>query len=197
MYAYIVILIILILNYTSYKNGNWFYTLREKLNKRPKVFDFFYSVLPKLELKDSTLNILNWIVFIIPFVPFFFESSGNKLDLFMEMIEYFLPVYLIRGLTTNFTILPSDKKCDIKYFTINEMIQGHCYDKLFSGHLALSMIAMYIFWKHNVISSIYLMNNILFTVFYMLLTREHYTNDLIFSFFVVYFIIKENLRIKF
>ena len=197
MYAYIVIIVILILNYTSYKNGNWFYTLREKLNKRPKVFDFFYSILPKLELKDSTLNILNWIVFIIPFVPFIFEASGNKLDLLKEMIELFLPVYLIRGLTTNFTILPSDKKCDIKYFTINEMIQGHCYDKLFSGHLALSMIAMYVFWKYNAVSSLYLINNILFTVFYMLLTREHYTNDLIFSFFVVYFVIKENLRISF
>ena len=44
MLAYLAIIVIMILNYTSYKNGDWFYKLREKLDKEPKVFDLAFAV---------------------------------------------------------------------------------------------------------------------------------------------------------
>jgi hypothetical protein len=197
MLAYLAIIVIMILNYTSYKNGDWFYKLREKLDKKPKVFDLAYAYLPKLRMDDKYLNILNWFFALLPFMPFFFSKVASDFELFTEMIEYFIPVYLIRALTTNLTILPPDQKCTIKQFSFNELIQGHCYDKLFSGHLALAMIAMYIFWKHQVISSNYLAINVFLTVIYMLISRGHYSNDLIFSFFVVYFVINQNIKLSF
>jgi len=197
MIAYIAILIIFILNYTSYKNGDWFYKLREKLDKKPKVFDLAYAYLPKLDIHDYYLNSLNWFFAILPFIPFFISKSESNFELFTEMMEYFIPVYLIRAFTTNLTILPPNEKCSIQKFTFNELIQGHCYDKLFSGHLALAMIAMYIFWKHKIISSNYLAINVFLTILYMLLSRGHYSNDLIFSFFVVYFVLNENIKLKF
>jgi hypothetical protein len=197
MLAYLAVIVIMILNYTSYKNGDWFYKLREKLDKKPKVFDLAYAYLPKLQADDKYINILNWFFGILPFMPFFFSKVESNFELFTEMIQYFIPVYLIRALTTNLTILPPDQKCTIKQFTFNELIQGHCYDKLFSGHLALAMIAMYIFWKHHVISSNYLAINVFLTVIYMLISRGHYSNDLIFSFFVVYFVINQNVKLSF
>lgn len=198
MLAYLAIIVIMILNYTSYKNGDWFYKLREKLDKEPKVFDLAYAYLPKLKTDEYYINILNWFFGILPFIPFFFGSiQKSNFELFSEMIEYFIPVYLIRAFTTNLTILPPDKKCTIKQFTFNELIQGHCYDKLFSGHLALAMIAMYIFWKYQVISSNYLAINVFLTMLYMLISRGHYSNDLIFSFFVVYFVINQNIKLSF
>lgn len=192
----LLIAIILLLNYTCYKNGEWFYKLREFNNKRHKVFDLAYAFLPKLNLGEKEINILNWIFALLPFLPFLFPSEIGKFEMLKTMIGLFIPVYFIRALTTNLTILPSDKKCELKEFTINELIQGHCYDKLFSGHLALALISLYVFWKNKVISSNYLGINISSIVLYMLLTRGHYSNDLIFSFFVVYFIINENLHIN-
>ena len=197
MLAYLAVIVILILNYTSYKNGDWFYKLRENLDKKPKVFDLAYAYLPKLRVQDKYINILNWFFGLLPFMPFFFSKVDSNFELFTEMIENFIPVYLIRAFTTNLTILPPDQKCTIKQFSFNELIQGHCYDKLFSGHLALAMIAMYIFWKHQVISSNYLAINVFLTVIYMLISRGHYSNDLIFSFFVVYFVINQNVKLSF
>ena len=193
----IIINIIIILNYTSYKNGNWFYILRKNPDNKMKIFDLSYMYLPKLIIDDKYINILNWFFTILPFFPFIFFNVENKFKLFIEMIDYIAPVMLIRAITINLTILPPDKKCNLKQFTYNECIQGHSYDKLFSGHLSLALIVMYIFWIHNIVSFYYIIVNIFLIIFYMLLFRLHYSNDLIFSFFVVYFVINENIKLSF
>ena len=198
MVIYLVIMVIMILNYTSYKNGNSFYTLHKNLDNKMKVFDLSYAYLPKIIIIDNRYtNILNWIFTILPFLPFIFFNVENKFKLFIEMIDYFVPVMLIRGITINLTILPPNKKCNLKQFTYNECIQGHSYDKLFSGHLSLVLIVMYIFWIHNIVSFYYIVVNIFLIIFYMLLFRLHYSNDLVFSFFVVYFVINENIKLSY
>jgi len=197
MVIYLVIMIIMILNYTSYKNGNWFYILRKNPDNKIKIYDLSYAYLPKIIIDDRYINILNWVFTMLPFFPFIFFNVNNKCKLFNEMIEYFVPVMLIRGITINLTILPPDKKCNLKQFTYNEYIQGHSYDKLFSGHLSLVLIVMYIFWIHNIVSFYYIIINIFLIIFYMLLFRLHYSNDLFFSFFIVYFVINENIKLSF
>jgi hypothetical protein len=193
----VIIMIIMISNYTSYKNGNEFYILRKNPDNKIKIFDLSYKYLPKLIIDDRYINILNWVFTIFPFFPFIFFNIENKFKLFIEIIEYFVPVMLIRTITINLTILPPNKKCNLKQFTYNEYLQGHSYDKLFSGHLSLALIAMYIFWIHNIVSFNYIVVNIFLIIFYMLLFRLHYSNDLIFSFFVVYFIINENIKLSY
>lgn len=195
MLAYISIIIILILNYTSHMNGHDFYSERDKLNKNTKVFDLVYKYLPKIILSKEQKIFLNWFFSFIAFLPFLFEKSVSNFVIIKDIIELLIPIFIIRGLTTNFTILPADKDCH-KDFSLYEMCQGHCYDKLFSGHLAISMVAMHTFWKYNIISTNYAIINLLATSSYMLLTRGHYTNDLIFAFFVVYFVITNNFKIK-
>ena len=68
----IIINIIIILNYTSYKNGNWFYILRKNPDNKMKIFDLSYMYLPKLIIDDKYINILNWFFTILPFFPFIF-----------------------------------------------------------------------------------------------------------------------------
>ena len=191
----IIILFIIYLNYICYKNGNYFYN--ETHYKRHKVFDLCYYYLPRLKLDYTISTIFHWLLILLPFIPFLFPKNENNLDILKEVIELLLPILLIRGFTINLTVLPSDQKCNTEKISFNEIIHGHCYDKQFSGHLAIVLTFLYVFWKHNIISIEYYVINVLIVIFYMLLTRGHYTNDLIFSFFVVYFSINENLKIKF
>jgi hypothetical protein len=163
---------------------------------RNKVFDLFYYLMPKINFSQNILNILNTISIFILILPLFInKTSTSNWTLIKTIISIYIPVALIRVITTNLTILPSDIKCNINEFNINELIVGYCYDKLFSGHLAITLVAMYVYYTNNIINKYYAYGNILFIIIYMLLTKGHYTNDLLFSFFVVYFVIKENIII--
>ena len=194
------ILLIFIANYISFHNGNNFYKYRDQNNKKNKIFDLSYYFFPNLKIEKLYLDIFNWIsigFLIIPFFINFFNSSSyiSNFTLCIEIMRLYIPIAIIRAITTNLTILPSHNKCDIDNININELIQGHCYDKLFSGHLALTLVCMYVFYNHNIINKSYAYFNIVLLILYMIISKEHYTNDMIFSFFVVYFVIKENISL--
>ena len=70
---------------------------------------------------------------------------GAIIFFLLSSVPFFSEKGVIRAITINLTILPPNKKCNLKQFTYNECIQGHSYDKLFSGHLSLVLIVMYIF----------------------------------------------------
>ncbi len=187
------LLLIFISNFICYKNGHSFYKYIDE-TKQNKVFDLSFYLLPKLKLSSNVKNIINWLTILILIVPLFInKSTSSNWKLSKEIIKIFIPVAIIRAITINLTILPPNSKCDLSDFSINELVHGHCYDKLFSGHLAITLICMYVYLNNNIVSKYYAMASIMFVILYMLISKGHYTNDLVFSFFVVYFVIKENL----
>jgi len=184
---YFIIIIILfaiisLFSYLTHLNGNKFYENRIKNNKiNPKVYDIGHKYLPNLSENNFLLTTINIFVVIPPLIIFLLY--GN--DIFYEFIYYFFIIYLIRMIMINLTILPKYKMCEDK-FEIYNLFNGHCYDKIFSGHFASIFLLILIVYKHNIITNIpILIIYGLFNFISILLTRSHYTIDIIVAIIVV------------
>ena len=150
----------------------------------PKVYDIGHWFLPDLHKYDNLHHLIT-IVFIIP-VLFNF-------NIFKEFLGYWVVIFIIRSITNMLTILPKYKNCDInkKY----KFISG-CYDKIFSGHFSSVFLATLLYLKYNWInmSTLVLINMI--NSISILLSRGHYTIDLVVAFFVTLFVYQNKLLIK-
>lgn len=171
--------------YLSYKNGKCFYEGRLKNNKTtPKVFDIGFKYLPDYTDNPYLLFILNFIIVIVPFYVHFI--LGYKiLD---EYFYYFIIIYLIRLVMINSTILPKMKQC-VNDFNLFSTINGHCYDKIFSGHFSSIFLLVLILYNKKIFTNIPVLTGFsTFIALLILLTRSHYTIDIIVAIFVVSFV---------
>jgi len=178
----IFLLINSLLTYTTFKNGLVFYENRKKLNKiHPKIFDISYKYLPDLTDNKFLSIILNIIVFTSPFIIEFI--FGYKiLD---EYIYYFFIIYIIRSIFINVTILPKIKKCN-NNFNFISFLNGQCYDKIFSGHFASFFLLILILYKNKIYTNIPVLSLSTFIIaLFILLTRSHYSVDILTALFVV------------
>lgn len=92
------------------------------------------------------------------------------------------------GLTNLVTILPKDKECNpADYAGLKQLVLGHCYDKIYSGHFATAtLFGILLLRVYPKQVSLWMVS--LALVLYALLilaTRAHYTIDLLVSVFVV------------
>ena len=158
--------------YLCYHNGKAFFTERKKQGKSTqKIFDICHKFLPNYSDKDWISIILN----IITFSPLVFYPH-----LIGEFLSYMIPIFLFRYITTNATILPKTKNCDDESFNMFHFINGHCYDKIFSGHFAGGVIISLLLYHHNIIQNSYVLTLYnMITAYLLLVTRSHYTVDLI------------------
>jgi hypothetical protein len=156
----------------------FYYTKRT--HTYPKVYDIAHRFLPKIHPDYEVISHIFTFACLTPFLFYF------NLDVIKVFIGYALIIFLIRDLTTYVTILPRTKTCDT---TQNSLIVGGCFDKIVSGHTSAVFLATLIFYKYRIIRNIPIlisMNAI--NAFLILLTRHHYTIDVIMAFVVTLFV---------
>ena len=179
MYNFKLILLIVILCtglfYLSYLNETHYHNYYAgRLNKtNPKVYDIGHKYLPNIEpyMYLINLNIL-FIVYWLFHVPFI-------LDYFILLFI----IYCIRSVTIQLTVLPKMKNCKHN-FNLN----GFCYDKIFSGHVAFLFLFTLFLLQYKFISFISLfIINVLYGLL-IIATRSHYTIDVVVSLLVSLFV---------
>ena len=175
----------------NHSQGKNFYQNRKDLGKTtPKVYDISMKYLPDLS-NIRWLHYIYNIVFVIMLLPII----GNK-EIAIEFLKYFLVVLVLRYIINVITILPKDKYCDDENLTINNYIFGHCYDKIFSGHFAISVLLGYIMYNAGIVS---LNTVILFNIInalIILLLRYHYTVDLVVAYLIVTILYQNQIKFK-
>jgi hypothetical protein len=83
------------------------------------------------------------------------------------------------------SLLASDR-CKIKMDLIT-FLNGHCIDKIFSGHTSASLLLVFLYNKYNIITS-----NLIYVLLFiqillalsLILTKEHYTIDVILGYLI-------------
>jgi hypothetical protein len=177
--AIVSISFILILPYHTYCNGKEYYENRKKNNKtNQKIFDIGHKYLPDLS-HNNTMHILMNIIILLPLFYYY--------EIFPEFISYMIPIMTFRALTTTVTILPKSKCCEDESYGAINMIHGHCYDKIFSGHFSMTIMISSILYEKKLVNNVYVLGayNII-SALMILLTRSHYTVDLLIGGYVAY-----------
>jgi hypothetical protein len=97
-------------------------------------------------------------------------------------------VVILRSITILVNDLPkSDNNC-YQNMTIYNYVFGHCYDKVFSGHVALTLIGLLLIHKYNIFNEYVILLLCVLHLFYsflIILTRGHYTMDVLLSYYIV------------
>lgn len=118
------------------------------------------------------------VLFLLPFV-----FVKNKLSFLYDVWECFAIVVLIKALCIFFTFVPpSNPDCyDKKYM-------NHCFHNAVSGHTALAYILAFFYVRHGVFEP-YIYAYVTLYCIFILMTRAHYTKDVIEALVVVSLII--------
>ncbi len=171
-------------NYLVQMIGRWHYA--DSRNKHP--FDLFHLVLPDIHQYGWLTNILP--VGLLGFI--LIQSNGAII--FKESILFIGMILVIRALTTISTILPKHEKC-VEPDKISLFMNGGCYDKIFSGHMSFVTIFSLVLLGHKNISTLTFAAINILQAFLILLTRSHYTVDVILAFLLSYLIYDGNYHI--
>jgi hypothetical protein len=75
------------------------------------------------------------------------------------------------------------------------MFRGGCYDKIFSAHFGITFLTTLILFDNGLINNFIAILINLVNGMFILLSRNHYTIDIIVSIFVVIIIYQNNLNI--
>ena len=144
--------------------------------------------LQELNINLSNNNFPFNILAIIFILPFFQRNSLNAINFFFK---FFSLIVGIRTISSTITEIPSSNpKCDTikENLSLKNYILGHCFDKLFSGHTAFTLSLIFTAKKYNLISfKVYyflVMLQILYTYFFLICTREHYSVDVFLSYII-------------
>jgi hypothetical protein len=166
-----VIFFIILLNYLFIQKlefiGKYYY-------KNPvRIYDIGFKYLPDLHKYAIISDIIVVLSLMCLFIP----------GLFIPFLYLIIPIWLIRFITISVTVLPKTINCNINN-SIYSTIFGGCYDKIFSGHFAIVFAITLLLLEQSYISLftttiINVLNAIL-----IISVRNHYTIDVIVSFFV-------------
>jgi hypothetical protein len=172
----IIIITIIILHcvsiYIAHINGKQFYNDRKKKEKvETKIYDIAHKYLPKCD--TDKIEKIETMMNVFMYLPFLWKPS-----MIYDYVSHIIPLYLFRSITTMTTILPKHKNCNDDEFKFFNFLNGHCYDKMFSGHYASVMIISLLMNRENIDTKIILMYNLI-SIFLILVTRGHYTIDVI------------------
>lgn len=166
----VVILVFIITTYVHQK-GKSFYADRESKNKsRTKIYDIGIENTPNISQYTTFEKCISIITMILPFL------FGT--DVFFEYLGMFVVVILIRCIFISLTILPKEKHCDDNELEMHNYVNGHCYDKIFSGHFASIVLLALILGGRGLVNKSILAAGCLFYAFSIISLRYHYTVDL-------------------
>jgi len=158
-------------NYTINKIGQRHYDTDDQKT----IFDFGHIVLPRWSVRDREILLLE----AIPLLSVFIKGVGPLLVAVPDIMVVFGWVLMLRILTSMTTILPRDDECDPDTFGLKQVVGGYCFDKLFSGHTAFAVVVAMVLTKHGIWSPNLAWMYPVWMGVYLLLTRGHYTSDVI------------------
>ena len=148
----------------------------------PHVYDVFHSALPNFHKYEYILNIYSCVFILAFLIP----------SIFTEFIGYIVPIFILKLIFNHATILPKHYECNVS----NDLNPyGGCYDKIFSGHFAFVFLITLLLWNHKLIPMelLVLFNTI--HAFLILVTRAHYTIDILVSALVTLYIVQNKLSL--
>jgi hypothetical protein len=172
-----------LLTWNVHYQGKKFYDDRITNGKvTPKVYDIGMKYIPDISSNIKIIYLIDTISILIPLTIYLINKG-----VFLRFLSANLYIYTIRLIFLNLTILPKDKSCDDNLFNINNMIFGHCYDKIFSGHFATVFLGSLYLIKYKYINNLFLIAflNVIYAIL-IIATRSHYTVDIAVSIFVTY-----------
>ena len=141
--------------------------------KHNRIYDIGFESLPNLRKFYYISDVIVILSLFTLFIPGMFKN-------FMYLI---IPIFLVRCITIYATILPKLSHCNIKN-NIYLCLFGGCYDKIFSGHFATVFLITLLLFEQSYLSFFVLcLVNILNGIL-IVSVRNHYTIDVIVSFFV-------------
>jgi hypothetical protein len=184
---YTLILVLLVLHislaYNVHNEGKTFYDNRIKDGKtNQKVYDIGMKYIPDMSENKILENIANWIVVILILV-------FRNVKLLIKFIKLILIIIMIRHIFTTLTILPKDKNCKDDKFDTSNLIFGHCYDKIFSGHYASVLLIFLIAYDMKLLTNIgFMIANLVIYAILLIALRFHYTIDIAVSIIVTTFV---------
>tara|TARA_B100000123_G_C25685472_1_gene408394 strand:+ start:28 stop:648 length:621 start_codon:yes stop_codon:yes gene_type:complete len=162
----------------------YLFSKKEVIRGSKPLYDTIISNIPDLSKFRNIPNMLLLVLMSYLIIPLFFKPN---VDVFISIYRYFSIILLLRSFTISSTILPPiNSNCDFK-LNMQTFMDGHCLDKIFSGHTAFSLLLVFVCNKFNILSKtfIYILLLIQFVLaLSLILTREHYTVDVILGYLI-------------
>lgn len=169
-------------NYAVNKIGQRHYDVEDQR----VIFDFGHMVLPRWRVRDHEILLLE----AIPGLSVFIGGVRPLLRALPDFLLVFGWILFLRVLTTVATILPKDEECDADAFGLKQLIGGYCFDKLFSGHTACAVVIAMVLTKHGIWNANLAWLYPAWMGLYLLLTRGHYTSDIILGAIIAFLMTK-------
>ena len=158
-------------NYAASRIGKHHY---EKQSCKTDVFDVGHHLVPQIEIP--------WYVYqAYTFLPFLLVVTTGPIA---AKIAYGVSIHMVallalRAITTVVTVLPKSGPCDSDEFSLEMLLTGQCYDKVFSGHTAFAVLVSLACVSYGVWPEwggwLYSAGMALM----LLVTRGHYTVDIV------------------
>jgi hypothetical protein len=156
-----------------------------KLKQKSKIYDIIHHNLPSMR---NLYTIANIFPFILLGVAAFID-----LKLLYIILGFLVPILIFRLFMINITILPKDKKCDIKKNSC--VYTGGCYDKVYSGHFAVIFTSLLVLYTNKYIDIFTLTALSTISGLLIITSRSHYTIDIFVSFLVVIVAYQNNINV--
>jgi hypothetical protein len=184
----IILAVVIFFIYSHFINKYLHSVGHEYYNDEDRVYDVFHEMLPNYEKYEFIGNVYICIVLLLVFL-----KPSLSFSIILDFISFIIPIYFIRSILTLITVLPKSSNCE---YNLNmAFVNGGCYDKIFSGHTAMVFILSLLLKKYKVIDFTGLIILNIINVSIILLTRTHYTIDIIVSFLVCVLMYKNNIRL--
>jgi hypothetical protein len=156
----------------------------QKKENYKKVQDIFHSILPHFHNFEYASDVLTLLV--IGYLAIM------NFELIYHLGGLIFTLVLLRQFIIPITILPKNTICDISE---TSMFRGGCYDKIFSAHFGITFLTTLILFDNGLINNLVAILINLVNGMFILLSRNHYTIDIVVSIFVVIIIYQNNLNI--
>jgi hypothetical protein len=155
-----------------------------KSKQKSKIYDIIHNNLPSTR---KLMTIVDATPFILLVVILFID-----VNLFYNIMGFLVTILIFRMFIIHITILPKDKKCDIKK---SSLLSGGCYDKIYSGHFSAVFMCLLSLYMSKYINLFTLLS--LSTIFALLIitSRSHYTIDIFVAFLIVVVVYQNNINV--
>ena len=161
--------------------GEVFYSQNQEFPKINDILNENCAHVDKFEYASDIISLILIIILIFLDVNMFYDYLG-----------FIIVIFTIRIFTNMLTILPKNNLCTTEN---GFSFRGGCYDKLFSGHFSSVFIATLLLYKNNYINIILLVLINLINSLFIILSRNHYTIDIVMAFFVSLFVYQNNFNV--
>ena len=155
-----------------------------KSKQKSKIYDIIHNNLPSTR---KLMTIVDATPFILLVVILFID-----VNLFYNIMGFLVTILIFRMFIIHITILPKDKKCDIKKSSV---LNGGCYDKIYSGHFSAVFMCLLSLYMSKYINLFTLLSLSIIFALLIISSRSHYTIDIFVAFLIVIIVYQNNINV--